>query len=115
MRNEVCNVVLVGCRVSCAKRGGVRFQLNGNPYFMMILIYNVGGGGDIRAVNIKGQYTGWIGMTRNWGVMWTCRTKITGQAISFQIYTSDGRVLTTYNAIGRNWQFGQTWEGAQFR
>lgn len=50
-------MVLVKCRVNCNKRGGVRFQLNGNPYFMMILIYNVGGGGDIRAVNIKGQYT----------------------------------------------------------
>lgn len=105
----------MNCRVACYRKGGVRFQLGGNPYFMMILIYNVGGGGDIQAVNIKGQYTGWIPMFRNWGSMWTCQTKLTGQAISFQIHTSDGRVLTTYNAIAGYWQFGQTWEGAQYR
>lgn len=101
-------------RVRCAKRGGVRFTIGGNPYFLMVLIHNVGGAGDIRSVRIKGQYSGWVTMFRNWGSLWTCRTKLSGP-LSFMITTSDGRTLVSNRAVGSWWKFGQTWEGSQFR
>lgn len=41
-------------RVRCVKCGGVCFMIGGNLYFLMVLIYNVGGVGDIRFVRIKG-------------------------------------------------------------
>ena len=55
---------------------------------MMILIHNVAGAGDVRAVKIKSPYTGWIPMYRNWGAVWTVRLKMQG-ALSFMITTSD--------------------------
>lgn len=101
-------------RVRCARRGGIRFTIGGNPFFLMVLIHNVGGAGDVRAVSIKGQYTGWVGMYRNWGSLWTCTTKIDG-ALTFRITTGDGKTLILYNAVRKGWRFGQTWEGSQFR
>lgn len=41
-------------RVCCVKRGGVCFIVGGNLWFLMVLIYNVGGVGDVRVVKIKG-------------------------------------------------------------
>ncbi|KAG0607310.1 hypothetical protein M758_8G018600 [Ceratodon purpureus] len=96
-------------RVRCLKKGGVRFTVGGNPYFLMVLISNVGGVGDIRSVKIKGSYTNWIPMYRNWGSLWTVRSKITG-ALSFLITLSDGSTLPCTNAVQANFRFGQTWE-----
>ncbi|XP_024393926.1 expansin-A4 [Physcomitrium patens] len=101
-------------KVRCAKRGGIRFTIGGNPYFLMILIHNVGGAGDLKAVKVRGGNGYWVPMWRNWGALWTCKTRMSG-ALSFQITTGDGRTLTTYKAVGGYWRFGQTWEGSQFR
>lgn len=102
------------CRVRCAKRGGIRFTMGGNPWFLMILIHNVGGAGEVRSVKIKCPYTGWVPMYRNWGALWTTQVRMRG-ALSFMITGSDGRTIVTRNAVGTWWQFGQTWEGVNFR
>lgn len=101
-------------KVKCAKRGGIRFTIGGNPWFLMVLIHNVGGAGDIRAVKISAGYGRWYPMYRNWGSLWTVQTKLSG-SLSFMITTSDGRTLTTRNCVRNGWKFGQTWEGNQFR
>lgn len=101
-------------RVLCVKSGGVKFKINGNQYWILILVYNVAGAGDVVDVKIKGSSTSWIQMSRNWGQNWQTSAYLIGQSLSFQVTTSDRKMVQSDHVAPADWKFGGVYEGKQF-
>ncbi|WOL00149.1 hypothetical protein Cni_G08862 [Canna indica] len=99
-------------RVACIKKGGIRFLLTGNDYWLLAFVTNVGGGGDVRSVWVKGsRSTAWIRMSRNWGASFQAFSRLGGQSLSFKItsYTTGQTIIAT-NVAPANWYLGMTYE-----
>ncbi|CAL9072405.1 unnamed protein product [Musa textilis] len=98
-------------RVACQKTGGIRFQLQGNAYWLLVFVTNVGGGGDIAGMWVKGENTDWISMSHNWGASYQAFSCLGGQNLSFKVlsYTSQ-ETLVAYTAAPANWVAGLTYE-----
>ncbi|TVU43614.1 hypothetical protein EJB05_10111, partial [Eragrostis curvula] len=95
-------------RVPCVKDGGVRFQMVGNRWWFAVLVYNVAGAGDVRAVAVKGSKDGrWTDMNRNWGQIWDGDSRLIGQGLSFRVTTSDGRAIVFDDVVPPTWTAGQ--------
>ncbi|KAI6705257.1 hypothetical protein NL676_008219 [Syzygium grande] len=82
--------------------------------FISVLISNMAGAGDIAAIKIKGTKTGWLPMGRNWGQNGHINADLKNQPLSFEVSSSDGLTVTSYNVAPKIWNFGQTFEGKQF-
>eukprot|EP00268_Persea_americana_P010359 TRINITY_DN14210_c0_g1_i1.p1 TRINITY_DN14210_c0_g1~~TRINITY_DN14210_c0_g1_i1.p1 ORF type:complete len:260 (+),score=7.25 TRINITY_DN14210_c0_g1_i1:232-1011(+) len=102
-------------RIKCIKDGGIRFTIDGVGYFHSVLISNVAGAGDIVAVKIKGSRTGWLQMGRNWGQIWHINADLKNQPLSFEVTSSDDKIVTSYSVAPKVWNFGQTFVGQQFQ
>lgn len=103
-------------RVACQKQGGLRFQIDGNPYFNLVLVYNVGGAGAVAGLALKGGSSStWYTMTRNWGQKWQDHHKLVGQTLCFKVTLEGGSSLYVYSLTGTNWSHGSTfYSSAQF-
>ncbi|KAF2315089.1 hypothetical protein P3X46_014970 [Hevea brasiliensis] len=98
-------------KVRCTRSGGIRFTINGNNYFELVLISNVGGAGEISNVWIKGSESNqWEAMSRNWGANWQSLSYLNGQSLSFKVQASDGSTRTALNLVPSNWVFGQSFK-----
>uniref|UniRef100_A0A6N2L7M8 Expansin n=1 Tax=Salix viminalis TaxID=40686 RepID=A0A6N2L7M8_SALVM len=96
-------------RVSCTRRGGVRFTLRGQSNFNLVMISNVGGSGDIRAAWVRGERgRSWAPLNRNWGANWQSSFDLRNQKLSFKLTLVDGKTLEFFNVVPSTWRFGQT-------
>ncbi|XP_059649904.1 expansin-A9-like [Cornus florida] len=101
-------------RVPCKKQGGIRFTVSGNPYFDLVMVWNVGGDGSVTSVEVKGDKSNWFPMKRNWGQLWETHEMLCGQSLSFKVTTSDGKCVTNMDVLPKDWQYGLTYEGHNF-
>ncbi|KAK6928111.1 hypothetical protein RJ641_006702, partial [Dillenia turbinata] len=73
--------------------------MSGNPYSNMVLVYGVGGAGNVWEVQ------NWLDYNEEklgTEMGYWCR-----QTLSFRVTTSDGESLEFYEVAPYNWQFGQ--------
>ncbi|KAJ6701621.1 EXPANSIN-A15 [Salix koriyanagi] len=100
-------------RVPCVRIGGLRFRFQGNGYWLLVYVTNVGGGGDIASMWVKGSRTGWISMSHNWGASYQAFASLGGQALSFKItsYTTKQTVIAL-NVSPSNWAVGMTYKSS---
>ncbi|CAK7343250.1 unnamed protein product [Dovyalis caffra] len=103
-------------RIPCEKQGGIRFTITGNPWFYQVIVWNVGGAGDVIGVQVKGDdKLKWTQMERDWGSTWKTSAILVGESLSFRVRASDNRSSTSWHVTPKNWQFGQTFEGKNFK
>ncbi|XP_066345365.1 putative expansin-A30 [Miscanthus floridulus] len=98
--------------VPCVRRGGLRFALQGNPYWLLAYVMNVGGAGDVVAMWVKtGAACAWIRMSHNWGAAYQAFAQLGGQALSFKVtsYTTRQTIVST-NVAPANWCLGLTYQ-----
>ncbi|KAK8687496.1 hypothetical protein V6N13_086308 [Hibiscus sabdariffa] len=96
--------------VPCVTKGGLRFQFQGNGYWLLVYVMNVGGGGDIANMWVKGSKTGWISMSHNWGASYQAFATLRGQSLSFKVtsYTTKESIIC-WNVAPANWNLGLTY------
>ncbi|KAJ3689655.1 hypothetical protein LUZ61_018819 [Rhynchospora tenuis] len=97
-------------RVPCTRYGGMRFAMQGNMYWLLVYVLNVGGAGDVCDMSVKGSNTNWIRMSHNWGVSFQAFSVLGGQSLSFQItsYTTK-QTITAWNVAPTYWSIGLTY------
>ena len=91
------------------KRGGVRFKINGQDYFNLVLVSNVAATGSIESMDVKSNDSeDWMPMARNWGANWHSLANLSGKMLSFRLTNTDGHTLVWNDIVPKGWTFGQS-------
>ncbi|KAG6688771.1 hypothetical protein I3842_11G141700 [Carya illinoinensis] len=98
-------------RVPCIRCGGLRFSFQGNAFWLLVYVMNVGGEGDITQMWVKGSKTGWISMSHNRGASYQVFATLGSQSLSFKIisYTTKETIIA-WNVAPANWAVGLTYK-----
>lgn len=104
-------------RVACRRSGGIKFKFEGNGYWLLVYVMNVGGAGDIKNMAVKGSRTNWINMSHNWGASYQAFSSLYGQSLSFRLTSYTTRqTIYAWNAAPASWSAGKTYNSyANFR
>ncbi|KAL9678687.1 hypothetical protein QQ045_016536 [Rhodiola kirilowii] len=113
---DVSAVVPVVFRpVACVRKGGIRFRVIRHMNFVSVLVYNVGGAGDVSKVRIKGSETNWFDMKNSGNEIWNLEhVSLAGQSLSFQVFNSESKMVESDNVAPRDWKPDGTYIGGQF-
>ena len=97
--------------MACKRTGGIRFKFEGNGYWLLVYVMNVGGAGDIKTMAVKGSRTNWINMSHNWGASYQAFSSLYGQSLSFRLTSYTTRqTIYAWNAAPASWSAGQTYK-----
>ncbi|KAL5186456.1 Expansin-A7 [Glycine soja] len=92
-------------RVPWVRSGGLRFSFQGNGYWLLVYVMNVGGGGDIANMWVKGSGTEWISMSHNWGASYQAFATLGGQVTSY----ATKETIIAWNVAPTHWGVGITY------
>ncbi|CAN6312092.1 unnamed protein product [Urochloa humidicola] len=104
-------VPVVYRRVPCVRRGGLRFALQGNAYWLLAFVMNVAGAGDVAEVAVRSGGGAWVRMSHNWGASYQAFAQLGGRPLSFRVtsYTTRQTVVAT-DVAPANWCLGLTYQ-----
>lgn len=84
--------------------------MKGKSNFHVVLISNVGGARDVKAVSVRGSRTRTqAAVHRNRGANWQSSVDLLGQGLSFRLTLVDGMTTEFLNVTPPSWAFGQTY------
>ncbi|KAF0911695.1 hypothetical protein E2562_011695 [Oryza meyeriana var. granulata] len=104
-------------RVPCQRTGGVRFCLQGNRYWLLIYVMNVGGAGDVSSVSVKrsGGSNPWIQAAHNWGITYQLFAEVDNSVpldVKLTTYSSPQQTIIVDDAISSWWITGLCYQGS---
>lgn len=86
-------------------------MFQGNDYWLLVFVINVGGSGDVSSMSVKGSGTDWIPMSHNWGASYQAFGTLGGEALSFKVTTYTTRETMVFNNVApSDWSTDLTYE-----
>ncbi|CAN6324721.1 unnamed protein product [Urochloa humidicola] len=103
-------VPVVYRRVPCVRRGGLRFALQGNAYWLLAFVMNVAGAGDVAEVAVRSGGA-WVRMGHNWGASYQAFAQLGGRPLSFRVTSySTRQTVVAADVAPANWCLGLTYQ-----
>ncbi|XP_052158785.1 expansin-A17 [Oryza glaberrima] len=104
-------------RVPCQRTGGVRFCLQGNHYWLLLYVMNVGGAGDVSSLSVKtsGGDGAWIQAAHNWGITYQVFAALDnsdGLTVKLTTYSTPQQTIIVSDAISPWWITGLCYQGS---
>ncbi|CAD6338146.1 unnamed protein product [Miscanthus lutarioriparius] len=105
-------------RVPCQRSGGIRFYVQGNYYWLLLYVMNVGGSGDVGDLAVKraGEPDcSYMPASRNWGITYQVFAALgnaKGLVVRMTCYSSPRKTIVVDDAIPAWWSTGLSYQGS---